>query len=296
VRADLDVTAGLARDLLREQHPDLAELPLRVAANGWDNVMVRVGDHLALRLPRREAAAPLVLHERAALAHLTPALTAAAPTMILPVPVRTGAPSAALGYPWHWNVVRWVEGSVAASTPVAARTAWAPQLGRFLAALHRPVPDGVAAPVNPYRGVALADRTPPLLDLTGRAAAVWHDALAAAPYAGPPVWLHGDPHPANLVVAPGPPDRLAAVVDCGDVTAGDPASDLGTLWLTFDAAGRKACRAAMADAGAIWDDATWDRARGWALIFAGALLAYPEEHPALVPVGEHGLAAAVGEA
>ncbi len=296
MRADLDITVGLARALLREQHPDLADLPLRIAANGWDNVMVRAGDELALRLPRRAVAAPLVLHERTALTHLAPLLGVAVPTVRLPVPVRSGVPSAGLRYPWHWSVVRWADGAAATSTPVAARTAWAPDLGRFLAALHRPVPGGVSVPVNPYRGVALADRTPPLLDLTGRAGAVWRDALAAPPFTGPPVWLHGDPHPANLVVAPGPPDRLAAVVDFGDVTAGDPASDLGTLWLTFDAAGRAACRAAMADAGAVWDDATWTRARGWALVFAGVLLAHPGEHPALVPAGEHGLAAVLSDA
>ncbi|MCL1871361.1 MAG: phosphotransferase [Promicromonosporaceae bacterium] len=295
MRADLDVTLELARALLREQHPDLADLPLQLAAHGWDNVMVRAGDRLALRLPRREAAAPLVLHEREALPVLAPALAAAVPEVAVPEVVRAGRPSAALGYPWAWNVVRWVDGVRAAATPVEARTAWAPVLGRFLTALHRPVPAGVTAPANPYRGVSLRRRSAPLLDLTGSAADVWQAALDAPEHAGPPVWLHGDPHPANLVVSPGEPggeaDRLAAVVDFGDVTAGDPASDLGTLWLTFDAAGRKACRAAMADAGARWDDATWARARGWALIFAGAMLAHPDEHPALVPVGAHGLAA-----
>jgi aminoglycoside phosphotransferase (APT) family kinase protein len=129
---------------------------------------------------------------------------------------------------------------------------------------------------------------------------VWAEALAAAPSDGAPLWLHGDPHPANLVVAPGDghdgADRLAAVVDFGDVTAGDPASDLGVLWLNFDAAGRATCRAALAAAGAGpggrgWDDATWARARGWALLYATNMLAHPEEHPAMVPIGEHALAA-----
>lgn len=291
MKADLDVTVDLAAALLREQHPDLAHLPLRVAANGWDNVMVRAGDDLVLRLPRRAVAAPLLANEGRALAHLAPLLAAAVPDVAVPLPVRHGSPSERLGYPWPWSVLPWVDGLRAAATPIASRRTWAPMLGRFLAALHQRVADGVVVPRNPFRGVALRDRLPPALDLSGRAGEIWRAAVDASGHVGPPVWIHGDPHPANLVVVPGPPDRLAAVVDFGDVTAGDPASDLGTLWLTFDAPGRTACRAAMAVAGAAWDDATWVRAQGWALVFAAAMLAHPDEHPTLVPIGEHGLAA-----
>jgi hypothetical protein len=37
--------------LLREQHPDLAGLPLTFGARGWDNQLWRLGDDLAVRLP-----------------------------------------------------------------------------------------------------------------------------------------------------------------------------------------------------------------------------------------------------
>jgi aminoglycoside phosphotransferase (APT) family kinase protein len=303
VAADLDVTVDLGRALLAEQHPDLlGHGGLAVAAHGWDNVMLRLGDDLAVRLPRRAAAAHLVEHEQQAL----PALAArlAATGVAVPAPVRVGRPSAALGYPWAWSVVPWLEGVGAEATPVPARTPWAPAFGAFLAALH--VPAGAAgAPRNPLRGVPLAER-PEAQDperLAERLAAVpgrwrdgvlraWRAAVAAPPHAGPPVWLHGDPHPANLLVAPGAPDRLAAVVDFGDVTAGDPASDLGELWLAFDAAGRARCRAvvdARADGGRGWDGATWTRARGWAVLYAASMVAHPDEHPRLVPVGEHAL-------
>ncbi|WP_159796379.1 phosphotransferase, partial [Puerhibacterium puerhi] len=156
VAADLDVTVGLGRALLAEQHPDLlAHGDLVVAAHGWDNVMLRLGDDLAVRLPRRALAAHLVEHEQRAL----PALAARlAPTGVaVPAPVRVGRPSAALGYPWAWSVVPWLDGVGAETTPIAARTAWAPAFGAFLAALH--VPDGAAgAPDNPLRGVPLAER------------------------------------------------------------------------------------------------------------------------------------------
>ena len=64
---------------------------------------------------------------------------------------------------------------------------------------------------------------------------------------------------------------LAAVIDFGDLTAGDPATDLATAWLTFDAAGRRDFRAEL-DRRQDVDAATWDRARGWALVIASAVV------------------------
>ncbi|MFC8600636.1 aminoglycoside phosphotransferase family protein [Isoptericola sp. NPDC057191] len=310
--AEIDVDVALVHALLAEQHPDLAGLPLHVAANGWDNVMVRLGDDLAVRLPRRALAAPLVEHEVRALPALATRLHAVVPDVVVPAPVRVGRPSPALRYPWSWVVVPWAAGASGESTPVARRTAWARELGLVLAAVHEPAPQD--APANPVRGVALRDRAeardPAAMDerlghlpadQRGAARHVWERALDAPVFDGPPVWLHGDPHPANLVVAPGrdgQPDRLAAVVDWGDVTSGDPASDLGALWLCFDDAGRAACRAtvqAQARDGQGWDDATWDRAAGWALLYATNLLAHPDLHPRLVPIGQHALTALLAD-
>jgi hypothetical protein len=48
---ELEITAELIRDLLREQHPDLADRPVRLGARGWDNQLWRLGDDLAVRLP-----------------------------------------------------------------------------------------------------------------------------------------------------------------------------------------------------------------------------------------------------
>jgi len=48
------ITAGLIRDLLRDQHPDLAELPLREVEGGWGNQMWRLGDELAVRIQRMD--------------------------------------------------------------------------------------------------------------------------------------------------------------------------------------------------------------------------------------------------
>src|SRR5947199_9685209 len=95
--AAVDVDEPLVRSLLREQHPDLAGLPLQVAAFGWDNVVYRLGSELAVRLPRRAVAVPLVEHEQRWLPQLARRLP-----LPIPAPVRTGAPGR--GYPWPWSI------------------------------------------------------------------------------------------------------------------------------------------------------------------------------------------------
>ncbi|OII14831.1 aminoglycoside phosphotransferase family protein [Curtobacterium sp. MCBA15_008] len=265
--AEVDVDVPLVRALLRDQHPDLAELPLEVAAAGWDNVIVRLGDLLAVRLPRREAAATLIEHEQRWLPEIAQRVAAIVP---VPDPVRIGRP--ALGYPWSWSVVRWLPG-----TPVGVGTGGvhvAEALAAFVGLLHVPAPED--APVNPVRAVPLATRSDAVVtrldaEEVPRArelAAVWRAAAALPAYAGPPVWVHGDLHPFNVLVeeAPSGGTRLAAVVDFGDLTAGDPAVDLATAWLTLDREARRAFRAHVAA-----DDDTWERARGWAVSIASAL-------------------------
>jgi hypothetical protein len=56
-QAELEVTAELVKSLLKEQLPGFSELPLEPVANGWENVIYRLGSEWAVRLPRREAAA-----------------------------------------------------------------------------------------------------------------------------------------------------------------------------------------------------------------------------------------------
>ncbi|MFZ1412504.1 MAG: phosphotransferase, partial [Micropruina sp.] len=109
---------------------------------------------------------------------------------------------------------------------------------------------------------------------------------SAPEYRGPALWLHGDPHPLNLLTQAG---ALSGVIDWGDLTAGDPASDLATAWLTFDAAGRVVfidqCRASGR-----YDEAVWQRARAWALALASAFVAHGDDMPLLAQAGRHAAA------
>lgn len=280
--AEVDIDASLVTRLIRAQHPDL-DGPLWLVASGWDNVIYRLGDDLCVRLPRRALAVDLIRHEQRWL----PGLAARAGAFV-PAPVRAGVPGE--GYPWPWSICPWFEGRAAADVSPAERGAAAADLAEFLARLHTPAP--AEAPHNPWRGVPLTDRdaavrervagTPDLL-------ALWERLASAPAWGGPRHWLHGDLHPGNLVLAPSGPARLAAVIDFGDLTGGDPASDLSTAWLTFDAAGRAAFRDRY-DTLTGADADTWVRARGWALNLATAIGAFSDDNPRLAAISVHALA------
>ena len=119
--------------------------------------------------------------------------------------------------------------------------------------------------------------------------AAWEDALAVPAWDRAPVWLHGDPHPANILIRDG---AVSAVIDFGDITAGDPASDLSLVWMLLPAACHDRFRAAYAETGdGPVSDATWARGRGWALNLAIVFLAWSADNPRLHEVGRRTLAA-----
>lgn len=62
--AEVAIDASLALALVREQHDDLASLPLIEASEGWDNKPFRLGDELVVRFPRRHASAALIAKEQ----------------------------------------------------------------------------------------------------------------------------------------------------------------------------------------------------------------------------------------
>jgi len=278
--AEVDVSPELVRMLLNAQHPDLADLPIAVLANGWDNIIYRLGEDLLIRLPRRSLGAEILLHEQRWLPVLAPRLP-----LPVPAPVRVGRP--AVGYPWPWSVVPYLPGEVAARTPPADPSQAATSLGRFLNALHTPAdPD---APVNQFRGVPLAGRDATVQDNiallahtgidTAAVNGLWATTKAAPPHDGPRLWLHGDLHPANILVDHG---QLSGMIDFGDITSGDPACDLSVAWMLFpEAAHREVFWAQYAKA----DDSTRVRARGWALNFSLVFLAYSADNPLMAEIG-----------
>jgi aminoglycoside phosphotransferase (APT) family kinase protein len=288
--AEVSIDNRLVQTLLTEQHPDLANLPLTQVGEGWDNVLFRLGEDLAVRLPRRAATAPMIEHEQRWLPELARRLPLPVPT-----PIRMGLPGS--GFPWSWSVVRWLPGMTAVAE-LRNPEAVAVSLGRFLRALHQPAPED--APRSPFRSIPLDARTSrlhehldQLRDVINRerVLALWDRLVVTPRWPGPPMWIHGDLHPANLLLVD---DQLAAVIDFGDITCGDPATDLSVMWMLlppehrealFTAAGRHRSNPA--------DEEMWRRARGWALAIGVAVVALGQEGNPLAELGKKTIAAAL---
>lgn len=263
--AELHISRELVQQLINEQRPDLAQLPIQQFAAGWDNTNYRLGEQLVVRLPHRELAAQLVLHEQQWL----PQLAARLPLPI-PAPIHKGTPSA--NYPWHWSISPWLAGEDADLHSLAPDQG---QLfGQFLRQLHQTAPSN--APYNPYRGVPLQQRQANQNERFARLAhvipaqidalhTIWQAALAA-PIDIENTWLHGDLHPRNLLVDQG---RISGVIDWGDLCSGDSANDLAAAWLVFDQA---ATRQAFWQGYGQCSAATYQRAQGWALAIGCVLL------------------------
>jgi aminoglycoside phosphotransferase (APT) family kinase protein len=268
IEIEIEIDESLLRSLLHEQHPDLAALPLRRAARGWDNELWRLGDDLALRVPCTPRAPALLRKEHRWLPLLAPRLPLPVPT-----PVRIGEPSAR--FPNHWTVAEWVPGEPADRDPISQGDHAADTLAGFLRALHE-TPAPADAPASPDRGVPLSTLTHEFDEVSGDIRAAWDEAVAAPEWDGPPIWLHGDLHPANVVVSAG---TLAGVIDFGEMCAGDPATDLAAAWLLLPAGAAPRFLDAYGHA----DEATIRRARGWAIRSAHGLIAVGQ-------AGDRGLA------
>lgn len=263
---EVDTDVSLVGRLLAAQFPQWADLPIEpVRSAGTDNAIYRLGDDMAVRLPRIHWATGQVDKEHRWLPQFASLLPLA-----IPVPLAKGTPGE--GYPWHWSVYRWLEGESATIERIADPCQAATELAQFIAALQRIDPTG--GPTS-GRGGPLALRDTPTRDAiaamhgvidTDVVTTVWEAALQAPEWDRAPVWFHGDLLPGNLLVERG---RLSAVIDFGGLGVGDPACDLMIAWGLFSGESREVFRAALAV-----DDATWARGRGHALSQALIFIPY----------------------
>ena len=282
---ELELDEALVRGLLAEQFPEWVGLAVRrIEPSGTVNAIFQLGDELSVRLPRRQGPTEpgsVELDWLPTLATLVP--------VEVPVPVAQGRPSDS--YPWFWEVHTWLEGE---TMPVEAidEIQAARDLAALVAALQRVDPAG--AP--PGRGIPLAERAEQMawwfdrFDGDPGARTEWERVVATAPqWDGPPVWHHGDIDCRNWLIQD---RRISGVIDWGAMGVGDPACDVMVAWKLHSAAARDAFREALPT-----DDATWERARGWAVSQAVAALAYytPESNPSLYQEATTWLSLALSE-
>lgn len=262
------VTEPLVRRLIDDQFPQWRHLRITpVPYSGTDNAIFKLGEDMVIRLPRIHWAAAQVQKEHTWLPVLAPHLP-----LRVPKPLCMGDPD--FGYPWQWAVHEWLDGQNAIEAPVKRLDKAALDLAAFISSLHRLDLDPQLPAPSGNRGCPLADRDTEVIaaieSLEGevdipKVVESWRSSLDAPPYQGKPVLIHADLSPGNLLVKDG---NLAAVIDFGMFTTGDPACDLMVAWNYHNAETRPILREALSV-----DDATWARGRGWAL--SVALIALP---------------------
>jgi aminoglycoside phosphotransferase (APT) family kinase protein len=296
---EFDIDAGLVARLVGTQFPQWAGLPLTpVRPAGTDNVLYRLGADLVVRLPRQAGGADQIDK-----VHRWLPLLARHLPLAVPEPVGRGVPGE--GYPGPWSVYRWLDGAAVADQPLTDQRQAAADLADFVTALQavdatggppayrggelRPRDEHVRESLRELVGMLEASWAESLRELdVDAAAACWEESLAQPAWTGPPVWVHSDLMPGNLLARDG---RLSAVIDFGCMGVGDPACDLMPAWMVLSAEGRKVFRERLEV-----DDATWVRGRGWALCAGvGGVPYYAETDPAFAEICRRAIAACLAD-
>ena len=258
-----------------------------LGSSGTDHLLFRLGSDMVVRIPGNGGVARHVAYQAVWLERFD--------GLSLQVPRVLGVGEPNEDCPYHWSVLTWIDGEDAAVAQVTDWGAAAVALGRFVAQLRT---FETAGGLPSDRGNAL--RGAPLRRLDGwmRGAigalagtyesqallAHWEEALAVPEWREPPVWVHGELHPGNIILCAG---HITGVIDFGLASLGDPACDLAPAWTFLPAAQRQAFRELAG-----LDSAAWRRGKGWGL-YCGviALAHHGERNPVLARMAERAIAA-----
>ena len=130
----MEIDAVLVERLVSDQFPALADRTIRrVRSTGTVNAIYRLGDDLAVRLPRMAQWAADLDREWEWLPRLAPQLS-----VPIPEPVFRGRATDA--YPFGWAIYRWIEGEPYADALVEDEGEAAETLARLVTDLRRVEP------------------------------------------------------------------------------------------------------------------------------------------------------------
>ncbi|MGB0934552.1 MAG: aminoglycoside phosphotransferase family protein [Alphaproteobacteria bacterium] len=254
----------IIRELLNDQFPDWADLSIKpLSHQGTDNVMLKLGNDKIIRLPRTQRSEASLIKECLWLPIIGDRLSIQIPHII-----GNGQPSKE--YPYQWAIVNFLQGSSPSDNNPLDLAQAAIDLSRVRKELQSV--DTTDAPLcsRKYPSIIHDAETSPLIPAlsdtfdSAQITKLWEAALDLAPWQGNPVWLHGDIHTGNLLVQDG---AITGIIDFGMSGIGDPACDLMVAWTLFTKDTRQIFHDAVAP-----DQATWNRAKAYALHFG--IMAY----------------------
>ncbi|HRC40992.1 aminoglycoside phosphotransferase family protein [Nostocoides sp.] len=298
-RRDAEPEPGLVAQLLQDQAPDLAENIVRPGTTtGSSNWVFRLGDELAVRLPRSDSYADDLRTEIRWLPRLGPQLPVAVPRIVF-----EGEPSAR--FPRPWAVVTWVPGQLPHDQTPSGQIQLARSLAHFVRCLHAVDTWGESAgperwgyrsgePVTARIERWLLSAAHGLDDLFDpmRVHEAWRRLRDVPAPSRPPCWVHADLSSENVLV--GSTGELVGVIDFAGLGIGDHAVDFLYAWSLFEPTAREVFRVES-----LADEATWRRARAWAFVGPGLVTilnyrhAMPERTEKLIAMVE-AVAAEVG--
>ena len=125
---------------------------------------------------------------------------------------------------------------------------------------------GVPIQVRKTNTLERIERVQEKTDLISPAIEATWEAALGSPECRERRWLHGDLHAQNVLVSGN--GEIRAIIDWGDLTAGDVATDLAGIWALLDSAEARATALAVYGP----DADLLCRARGWAVLFGVVLV------------------------
>jgi aminoglycoside phosphotransferase (APT) family kinase protein len=283
----LSVTAEVARDLVGDQFPEYARLPIEpVHSEGTVNAIFRIGDQLAARFPLQPNDVDTTRRWLQTEANAARELLGRTRVPV-PEPVAIGEPGA--GYPLPWSIQTWVPGTTASEADASTSDPLAHDLAEFIQQV-RSIDVAGRSYTGEGRGgdlrshdnwleTCFAESTR-LVDVP-QLRRIWRR-LRQLPRNSPDVMTHGDLIPGNVLISEG---RLNGILDVGGLGPADPALDLVGAWHLLDDDRRQLLRDDLR-----CDDLEWERGKAWALQQAmGAIWYYIESNPPMHRMGQRTL-------
>lgn len=284
----INVTQDMVRELVDEQFPQWASLPIRtVRGPGTVNALFRLGEDLGVRLPLRHTdptSMRIEIEREVAAARVLLGKTPF-PT---PEPIAIGDPGA--GYPLPWSIQTWLPGTTAEHEDPGGSVHFARDLATFIRGV-RAISTGGHSFSGSGRGGDLSSHDAWMETCFQESAELlevailrrmWKHYRALPPSPSADVTSHGDLTPGNVLVARG---RLVGVLDVGGMGPADPSLELVGAWHLLDDGPRQIFRDALG-----CDELQWERGKAWAFEQSmGAVWYYRDSNPGLSAMGRRTL-------